>query len=171
VTSGRLALSAHSHDSEIVGAVAAGLECLRRAVSEAADCGDMPLLAQALVWLGGGLISAAQSRDQEAAAVLHEALNRARAVDARHRSPRPARSWLTSMSNLGRPQRAQLWLWRAEQWAGDDAAELASIQGNRGRSLADQGHHINTRKSSRPEAWLRLSRTYVRGEPWPWDRA
>jgi len=116
-------------------------------------------------------MTAAQSRDQEAAAVLHEALNRARAVAARHRSPRPARGWLTSMSNLGRPQRAQLWLWRAEQWAGDDAAELASIHGNRGRSLADQGHHINTRKSSRPEAWLRLSRTYVRGEPWPWDRA
>lgn len=123
------------------GAVRAGLECLRRAVSESAECGDGRLLAEALVSLGGALIHAAQGRDQEGKAVLHEALNRARAADARPLLAQACRELAYVDVNLGRPQRAELWLQRAEDWAAGDASELASIYGNRGKSLSDRGHY------------------------------
>src|SRR5688500_2384574 len=56
------------------GAVQAGVDCLRRARADAASCGDPALQARALVALGGALVHAVRGRDEEGAAVLHEAI-------------------------------------------------------------------------------------------------
>ena len=56
------------------GALEAGLQCLRRAVSDARAARDAELHARALVALGSALVHAARGRDEEAAAALHEAL-------------------------------------------------------------------------------------------------
>jgi DNA-binding SARP family transcriptional activator len=123
------------------GAVDAGLECLRRAGSEAADCANTPLLAEALVALGAALIHAAQGRDQEGAVILHEALSHARSADAPLLLAQACRELAHVDINGGRHDRAEVWLMRAEEWAGDDRSELASVYGNRGKSLADRGRH------------------------------
>ena len=56
------------------GAVQAGLDSLRRAVADAAACGDPALQSQALVALGGALVHAVRGCDEEGAIALHEAL-------------------------------------------------------------------------------------------------
>jgi tetratricopeptide (TPR) repeat protein len=63
---GRAALAA--------GAVDAGLQCLRRAVTEADSCGDLALKAQALNALGAALVHAARGRDEEGSILLREAV-------------------------------------------------------------------------------------------------
>jgi DNA-binding SARP family transcriptional activator len=56
------------------GAVQAGIDSLRRAVADAAACGDPALHGQALTALGGALIHAVRGRDEEGAVALHEAI-------------------------------------------------------------------------------------------------
>ena len=56
------------------GAVAAGFECLRRAVYEAHAAGDLELKSEALFALGHAFVHAARGRDDEGATALHECL-------------------------------------------------------------------------------------------------
>ena len=55
------------------GALEYGLSCLRRACTEAAICGDGALGARSLTALGTALVHAVRGRDEEGAAVLHQA--------------------------------------------------------------------------------------------------
>ncbi len=81
------------------GAVQAGIDCLRRACADAAACADPALQGQALAALGGALVHAVRGRDEEGAAVLHEAVrlatragDRPTAVTAHHAAATPAGS-------------------------------------------------------------------------------
>ena len=65
------------------GAVEPGIECLRMACAEAATCKDPALGATCLVELGTALIHALRGRDEEGAAILHEALAAAKDADQR----------------------------------------------------------------------------------------
>ena len=56
------------------GALEYGLSCLRRACMEAAISGDVALGARSLTALGTALVHAVRGRDEEGAAVLHQAL-------------------------------------------------------------------------------------------------
>ena len=56
------------------GAVAAGFECLRRAVYESHSAADLELKSEALFALGHAFVHAARGRDDEGAAALHECL-------------------------------------------------------------------------------------------------
>ena len=123
------------------GAVDAGLQCLRRAVVDARGAGDPALQASALVALGSALIHAVRGRDEEAAASLHEAL----AVGTR---PELASSAAAASRELGyvellrgRYDRAQRWLERAGDLAGDDGAERGRIACSLGVVLTDTAHY------------------------------
>ena len=93
------------------GALEAGLQCLRRAVS---DARDSELQAQALVALGSALVHAARGRDEEAAAALHEALAAALRFDLASLAAAASRELGYVEFLQGRYERAQGWLARAE---------------------------------------------------------
>lgn len=65
------------------GALEHGLICLRQACGEASECGDRVLHARSLVALGTALVHSVRGRDEEGAAVLHEALAIAEAAGHR----------------------------------------------------------------------------------------
>ena len=122
------------------GAVDAGLQCLRRAVVDARGAGDPALQASALVALGSALINAVRGRDEEAAASLHEAL----AIGTRREleSSAAAARELGFVELLrGRYDRAQRWLERAGELAGDDGAERGRIACSLGVVLTDTAHY------------------------------
>jgi DNA-binding SARP family transcriptional activator len=123
------------------GAVDAGLQCLRRAVDDARGAGDPALQAGALVALGSALIHAVRGRDEEAAASLHEAL--AIATPSELASSAAAASRELGYVELlrGRYDRAQRWLERARDLAGDDGAELGRIACSLGVVLTDTAHY------------------------------
>jgi DNA-binding SARP family transcriptional activator len=123
------------------GAVDAGLQCLRRAVVDARGAGDRALHAGALVGLGSALVHATRGRDEEAAAALHEAL----AVAAH---PELASSAAAASRELGyveflrgRYERAERWLVRAAELAGEDGAERGRIASVLGAVLTDTAHY------------------------------
>jgi DNA-binding SARP family transcriptional activator len=122
------------------GAVQAGIDCLRRACADAAACADPALQGQALAALGGALVHAVRGRDEEGAAVLHEALrlatgagDRTTAVTA-HREP----GFVEVMA--GRRQTAEAWLAKASALAETDD-QLAAIAGVRGMNASDMGDY------------------------------
>lgn len=95
---GRLAAMAQMEAGEAAigaGALAAGLQCLRRAIVEADGTGDAVLRTRAHVALGSALVHAARGRDEEGAtahypesiALLHQAKQQAEArADPRQRA-------------------------------------------------------------------------------------
>lgn len=119
------------------GAVDAGLQCLRRAVVDARDAGDAALHASALLALGSALIHAVRGRDEEAAASLHEAL----AVGAGSAAAAASRELGYVELLRGRYDRAQRWLARADDLAGDDDAERGRIACSLGVLLTDTAHY------------------------------
>ena len=124
------------------GAVDAGLDCLRRCVDEMRFHEEGALLVAALCELGGALVHSVRGRDEEGAAVLHEAVERAARVDdlcAAH----ACRELGFIDVQAGRRERAGVWLAKAKEHAmvcGDDA-ELAAIAGVEGMSLSDQARY------------------------------
>ena len=165
------------------GAIDAGLECLRRAVAESAACSDAALSVAALIALGSALVHGARGRDEEGAAVLHEALVRAEEAGDQAAAARASRELGFVDVQAGRRQRAEEWLSTAEALAvGDD--ELAAVLGVRGMNLSDMaryGRALETLERSveaalrhgsrRQAAWSGslVGRVHVlRGEP---DRA
>jgi tetratricopeptide (TPR) repeat protein len=115
---------------------------LRRCVDELRPADDGVLLVAALSELGGALVHAVRGRDEEGAAVLHEAVERAAIID-----PGAAAKALRELGfvdvQAGRRDRAAAWLERARICAdkcGDDV-ELAAISGVEGMNLSDQARY------------------------------
>jgi DNA-binding SARP family transcriptional activator len=116
------------------GATEAGLDCLRRAVTEARGCGDEQLLAASLTALGSALVHAVRGRDEEGSAVFHESLQLSQSATA-------LRELGFVDVQAGRRARATRWLERARAAASGDDREIAAIDGVRGMNLSDSGHY------------------------------
>jgi DNA-binding SARP family transcriptional activator len=137
------------------GAVDAGLQCLRRAVVDARGADDRALHAAALVALGSALVHAPRGRDEEAAASLHEALAVAAPPDAASSAAAASRELGYVEFLRGRYERAQHWLVRAADLAGEDGAERGRIACILGAVLTDTAHY--GRAIEELNAALRLS--------------
>ncbi|WP_049797398.1 tetratricopeptide repeat protein [Kribbella flavida] len=118
------------------GAVEAGLECLRRAVSEAARSHDVALRGRALAALGGALVHAIRGRDEEGAIVLHEAIAVAQQAGDRATVVTAYRELGFVEVQAGRRATAESWLGKAQALAAT-GEELAAILGVRGMNSSD----------------------------------
>jgi DNA-binding SARP family transcriptional activator len=123
------------------GALDAGLQCLRRAVSDARAARDAELHAHSLVALGSALVHAARGRDEEAAAALHEALAVAAWSDLTSVAAAASRELGYVELLQGRYERAHGWLTRAEALASDSTAERGRIGSLLGSVLSDTAHY------------------------------
>ncbi len=123
------------------GAVDAGLDCLRRAVVEAAASLDDQLHGTALVDLGGALVHAVRGRDEEGLAVLHEGLGLAVGCGDQRLAATASRELGFVDVQAGRRSRADAWLSKAEVFADGDDGALGSILGVRGMNLLDRAYH------------------------------
>lgn len=122
------------------GALEAGLQCLRRAMTDADALNDVVLRLRARVALGGALVHAARGRDEEGAAALHEALRLEQ--DAAPELTAAACRELGYVEFLvGRYERALAWLARAEALAQAVPGELARVATVRGAVLSDQARY------------------------------
>jgi DNA-binding SARP family transcriptional activator len=109
------------------GAIEPGLQCLRRAVAEAHACGDLELKAEALFALGSSLVYAAQDRDEEGAAALHEVIAIS-AATGRHTVAASAYLILALVENLrGRYEQCLGLLASAAGLAGEDDSTRANL--------------------------------------------
>lgn len=122
------------------GVVESGLECLRRAVSEAARCGDTELQGRALVALGGALVHAIRGHDEEGAITLQEAILVAERAGDRATVVTAYRQLGFVEVQAGRRTTAEDWLTRASALAETDE-ENAAILGVRGMDSSDLGDY------------------------------
>lgn len=123
------------------GVVDAGLECLRRAVTETEPLGDTPLRAQALLALGSSLIHSVRGRDEEGSIALHQAVA-AGMESGMGPLVAAARRELGYVELLrARYDRAQMWLVEALDAAADDVAEQAAIRTVLGACWSDTAHY------------------------------
>ena len=122
------------------GAVDAGLQCLRRAVSEGSRGGDTTLRGRALAALGGALVHAVRGRDEEGAVVLREAIQVATGAGDRATAVTAHRELGFIEVQAGRRDTADTWLARAQELAETDE-ELAAILGVRGMNASDRGDY------------------------------
>jgi DNA-binding SARP family transcriptional activator len=124
----------------VAGAVDAGLECLRRAVTEARRCGDIALQGRALGALGSALVHAVRGGDNEGAIVLHMAIEVATRAGDRSAAVTAHRELGFVEVQAGRRDTADDWLARAEAMAETDQ-EHAAILGVRGMSASDRADY------------------------------
>jgi DNA-binding SARP family transcriptional activator len=129
---GRAALAA--------GAVDAGLQCLRRAVTEADSCGDLALKAQALNALGAALVHAARGRDEEGSILLREAVELATHVGDDRTAVVAFRELGYIDVQAGRRRTAEEWLTKADAVASTDE-DCAAILGVRGMNASDRADY------------------------------
>lgn len=122
------------------GAVDAGLQCLRRAVTEAARAGDGAVQGQALAALGGALVHAVRGRDNEGAVVLEEAIQLATRAGDRATAVTAHRQLGFVEVQAGRRGTGEARLAKAAALAETDA-ELAAILGVRGMNASDRGDY------------------------------
>ncbi len=122
------------------GALEHGLSCLRQACGEAAACGDRVLHARSLVALGTALVHAVRGRDEEGAAVLHEALAVAEAAGHRETLLAALRELAYTDIQAGRRASVEHRLTRAEGLADSDA-EHAAILAVQGMNRSDMGDY------------------------------
>lgn len=122
------------------GAVEPGVACLRQACAEARGVGDQTLLSRTLAALGVALVHAVRGRDEEGAAVLHEALELAEATAERAVVAKVCRELGFIDVQAGRGASAGRWLLRAHRLADNDA-ERAAVLGVRGMALSDRAHY------------------------------
>jgi DNA-binding SARP family transcriptional activator len=135
------------------GAFETAVERLRRACAEAAGCGDDGLRARALVALGETLIHAVRGRDEEGAAVLHQAITVAERAGDRAASATAHRELGYVDVQAGRRERARTWLAKAEALAeGDD--EVAALRGVQGMSASDEADYPVARQRLEESVWL-----------------
>ena len=99
-----------------------GVECLRLACSEAHASHDTALLAVCLAELGTALVHALRGRDEEGAAILHEALVAAEAADDRSTAVAAMRELGYVDVQAGRNAPAGRWLARALRRSGVTAS-------------------------------------------------
>lgn len=121
------------------GAVDAGLQCLRRAVDEAARHGDDALRARTLAALGAALVHALRGC-QEASVLLHRAIEVAERIGDRATAVAATRSLGVVEVHAGRRTTAEVWLQKAQADAETDV-ELAAIFGTRGLNASDIGDY------------------------------
>lgn len=121
------------------GAVDAGVQCLRRAVAEAAHCHDAALRGRALAALGGALVHSVRGYDEEGAIVLHEAILVANQAGDRATSVLAHRELGFVEVLAGRPATADAWLAKAQAIAETDQehAAILGVQGMNSSDLAD----------------------------------
>lgn len=122
------------------GAVDSGIQCLRRAVEEAARSGDQALQARALGALGNALTHSLRGRDEEGAVLLHRAIELADLAGDRATAVAACRALGYGDVQAGRRANAETWLQKAEANAETDA-ELAAILGVRGLNASDLGDY------------------------------
>ncbi|WP_158564214.1 AfsR/SARP family transcriptional regulator [Jiangella anatolica] len=122
------------------GAVDAGIQCLRRAVAEAARVRDPRLRARTLTALGGALVHEVRGHDEEGALVLQEALRFAETAGDRAIAVTVNREMGYVEVQAGRRPAARTWLARAQELAETDE-ELAAILGVRGQNASDEGDY------------------------------
>lgn len=120
------------------GALEAGLQCLRRAVADAATLGDGALTAQGFALLGSALVHAARGSDEEGATALHHALTCAGAEPATLAQALCELAYIEFLH--GRYDRVEVWLARAEAVTTDPAQRAAGLT-VRGSTLSDQGRY------------------------------
>lgn len=125
----------------VAGAVDPGIQCLRRAVAEAARCRDQQLQARTLTALGGALVHAVRGRDEEGALVLQEALRFAVAAGDRATAVTCNRELGFVEVQAGRRAAARTWLGAAQELAETDA-ELAGVLGVRGQNASDEADYL-----------------------------
>jgi DNA-binding SARP family transcriptional activator len=122
------------------GAVEPGMACLRMACEQARACGDAEVLARVLLELGSALVHAVRGRDEEGAAILHEALMVAESAGATALAIETCRELGYIEIQAGRAGTAGRWLSRASADAGGDR-ERAKVLGVRGMALSDRAHY------------------------------
>jgi DNA-binding SARP family transcriptional activator len=122
------------------GAVEPGLECLRLASAEAAASGDVALHARSLSELGSALVHAVRGRDQEGAAVLHEALVSAERAGEQATAAMACRELGYIDVQAGRGHSAMRWLAKATELSTTDE-ERCAILGVRGMALSDRADY------------------------------
>jgi DNA-binding SARP family transcriptional activator len=122
------------------GAADAGVQCLRRAVTEAAGCGDVALQGRTLAALGGALVHAVRGRDEEGAVVLHEAVQLATRAGDRPTAVTAHRELGFVEVQAGRRRTAVTWLAKAAELAESDE-ERAAISGVLGMNASDAGDY------------------------------
>jgi DNA-binding SARP family transcriptional activator len=125
----------------MAGAVDAGVQCLRRAVAEAAHSHDDALHAHALAALGSALVHAMRGRDEEGAVVLHEAIELADRMGDRATTTTALRELGYIEVAAGRRLTADRWLTKAEAIA-DTAEERSAILGVRGMNASDHADYL-----------------------------
>ncbi len=143
VVGDRVAARGHLESGEAAvaaGALEHGLKCLRQARAEAAACGDRVLHARSLVALGTALVHAVRGRDEEGAAVLHEALAVAEAAGHRETLLAALRELAYTDILAGRRASVEHRLARAEGLADSDA-EHAAILAVQGMNRSDMGDY------------------------------
>jgi DNA-binding SARP family transcriptional activator len=157
-TGDRVAARAHLEAGKAAlaaGAVEHGLGCLRQACAEAAACGDGVVRAQSLVALGTALVHAVRGRDEEGAAVLHEALAAGEAAGHRETLVVALRELAYTDTQAGRRASVEQRLARADALANSDA-EHAAILTVQGMNRSDMGDY--------PGAFAALERSVERAE-------
>lgn len=122
------------------GAVDPGLACLRQAAAEARALDDPSILRRTLFALGAALVHAVRGRDEEAAALLHEARVMARRGGDAGVEGRACRELGFVDVQAGRTASAGRWLQRASELTTDDA-DRAAVLGIRGMALSDRAHY------------------------------
>lgn len=127
------------------GAVDSALERLRRASAEAARLGDHGLRARALVALGTTLVHAVRGRDEEGAAVLHQAITVAERAGDRGAGVAARRELGYIDVQAGRRERAEVWLSAADAMASGDE-ELAALRGVQGMNHSDMASYASARE-------------------------
>lgn len=123
------------------GAIEAGLESLRGAVSGGRQANDDELEADACLALGTALVHAAKGKDEEGAAALHRAIALAESTGQRAVAASAHRElgWVELLR--GDYLRAWNWFGAAEALAEGDPAELARIRAVTGAAKTDVGAH------------------------------
>jgi len=170
VAAGRPALQALLESGEAAvnaGAIDAGLESLRSAVSGSRDAGQTEVEAAALLALGSALVHSTTGKDEEGAAALHRCIAAAETTGQRALAASAHRELGYVEVLRGDYPRAWTWLRAAEELAGGDPLELASIRAVTGAGLADIGAHEQAETAFQEAIELAASVGQTKQEAWP----
>ncbi len=123
------------------GAVEAGLDCLRRAATDAERANDSHLRARSLCELGSALVHSVRGYDDEGAVYLRQAVACARQCGAAAIAAAALRELGYLEALAGRRPAAARILDEALEASGDDRDSLAGVHGTIAYNLVDWGKH------------------------------
>lgn len=124
----------------------AGIDALREALGGSRAIAEPDLLARALTALGTALIHAVRGADQDALALLHEAIPCALEQDLPDIAARANRELGYVDMLRGRYERAQRWFGHATHHARGNDGELAWIHSFAGAARTDVGDQVGARE-------------------------